>query len=401
MGFESGVKPAASGDHGEATFGSGAASISFQNTTVHSGTYAMRVNTSATSAWINLQAPDSAGSGVSLYRSIRFFLRVASLPSANARLISVNGGSNESLYLNSDGTLSVARSTTKDATSVNTLSADGQWHAIELDTGWSSGNGRRVYVDGVEWASANTTAATAGTIVNIGIFDSCNSDVYFDDIVCEDSTLSSIWSNWKVTWMPVVSDNSRGTWTGGAGGTTNLYDALNNIPPVGVAAGSDTNTSQIQSASSSGTDAYDANIQDYTTHGIGAADTIRAVMGLVVHAEGVATGTKTGDIQIVSNPAAAARTFQYGRDIGAAATYVDNWAGAISQVTESPSVTLGTSPVIRVRKTDTGTRETHVCWLGMYIAWTVASGPVQDTPELRGRPFGLHGAQHIQQLLAQ
>lgn len=380
MGFESGRAPSATSNDGEILHPGAGSAASFQATTVRSGAYALRCNASAAQMYLRIQQRDSAGAFTSFCQSARFALRVGALPSANTQIFRQHDGTNvqDCLYLNTDGSLSVARNTTVDATSANALSADGLWHLIEFDCGWNGGSGRRVYVDGVEWATNNATASTPRNRAEFGVCIAATADLYFDDLVVEDDTLASLWPDWKVIWLPAISDSAIGAWTGGAGGTTNLYDALDNVPPVAVAAGSDTNTSQIQSASGSGTDAYDANVRSYATAGITAGDTIRAVQALAVHAEGVATGTKTGDLQIVSNPAASAKTFAYGNDNGLAGTYASLWKGSVSTAVESPSVTLGTSPVVRVRKTDVGTRETHVAWLGAYVAYS---------PGTKARPF--------------
>lgn len=381
-------------------------SPSFQTTIVRSGAYAMRCNPTATTAYVQIsRRAAGGGTNPSIFQSTRFALRVASLPSATQNILICGSFT---LRLLSTGELVVRSGGVDHATSANQLSADGQWHLIEHDVGWSSGSGSRVRVDGVEWASSTTTAAAVTNVVTIGCASSATSDLYFDDIVCEDASLAVSWADWRVLLLPPISDNNRGNWTGGAGGTTNLWQALDNQPPVGAAAGSDTNTSQIQNAISATYPATaaqrgDFNCRDYATAGIGASDTIRAVQAICNHGEGIATGTKPGGLFIVSNPAQTSpgNDFDYGDDIGAAGTFPTNWKAAVGPVSESPSVTLAISPVVGVFKNVGSTREAHVDFAGVYVAYSPAGAAAQDTPELYGRPYGQHGQSQMTQLLAQ
>lgn len=370
-GFESGETANASNEGGE--FFGFLSTPSIQTSIVRSGTYALRTNPTTNQQWVSIARIPAGGVADATVKSFRMALRVASLPTANvviARCTSSGGVNAQCLWLDTDGKLTLGTgNSTRETTSTNALTADGLWHLIEFDAGWLVGAGKRVFVDGVEWASNVLGTPVAEHVLRIGVQQAtATADLYFDDVICDDASISLL-SDWKVIWLPVISDNAINTWTGGAGGTSNLFDAVNNVPPVALVAGSDTNTSQILCTTNPGT-AYDANVQSYTTAGLTAGDTLIALHALAVHGEGVATGTKTGTVEIVSNPAAATRTFDYGDNAGQATTYPVLWKAAPSVVVASPSVTLGTSPVVRVAKTDTGTREAHVAWLGIYVAYT-------------------------------
>jgi len=205
---------------------------------------------------------------------------------------------------------------------------------------------------------------------------------YVDDIAINDST-GSFQNSWpgdgKVVLLVPISDNQRGSWTGGAAGTTNLWQATNNTPPIGTA--SETDLTQIESADSSpdnATDEYRANLTTYTTAGIGASDTINCLQLHVNHGEDVSTGTKTGKFRLESNPAATGgtyTTFTFGDDISALGTWPTNWVFDSSAVEYNPSVTLGNSPVVALRKTDTGTRVGSVDFVGVYVDYTPATAP--------------------------
>jgi len=173
-----------------------------------------------------------------------------------------------------------------------------------------------------------------------------------------------------------TSDNQVGSWVGGGGGTSNLFEALNNKQPVGVSA-SQTNATQIESTDSSGdnsTDEYRANLEAPTDIGANAGDTLVLIQPIVNHGEESATGTKTGSFGMQANPAEGS----YGGTInpfgpsagGALANYPDqtwrwSWGAALDISAQSPTAV----PVIGLRKTDTGTRVASVDALGAYIEW--------------------------------
>jgi hypothetical protein len=97
----------------------------------------------------------------------------------------------------------------------------------------------------------------------------------------------------------------------------------------------------------------------------------------------VATGTKTGSIRILSNPAdAGAVAFTFGHNVGALGTHPTNWACTPTNFVERPTVDVGTSPQMALRKTDTGSRVGSVELLGVYVdyykvftQWTPAATP--------------------------
>jgi hypothetical protein len=170
-----------------------------------------------------------------------------------------------------------------------------------------------------------------------------------------------------------VSDNARGAnWTGGAGGTTNLFDAIDNTPPVG-ATFNGTNTSQIINAASDTTGNYDANLTDYLTAGIRAADTITLVQPLWALGCSSATATNMARL-LVSNPQSNGGTESTQSTGSIAGTYGSAWRqpSNISHTVYSPSVTLGTQPVIRLGKRTATTRVVGACFMGAYVEYIPA-----------------------------
>lgn len=213
--------------------------------------------------------------------------------------------------------------------------------------------------------------------------------LYIDDIKTNDSagSFNNTWpGDGKIILMLPVSDNARGAWTGGAGGTTNLFDAVNNIPPVGVAEASATNTSQIKNRTTTNPTNCDLNLDTYLNAGLGANDIVNYVELHANHGEDPATGTKAGTVTIVSNPAGSAgSSFNFGDDAGLQGTYIGNWRWTTPNVpstskVDGPTVTLSSAPVVRITCTSgaTGARSASCDFLGMIVDYT----PVAATPSL-------------------
>src|SRR5213079_3376565 len=95
---------------------------------------------------------------------------------------------------------------------------------------------------GLHTASATSVGnASFGWITNPGASKVLN----IDDVAINDisGTTQTSWpGEGNIVLLKPTSDNQIGSWTGGAGGTTNLWDAVNNTPPVGITGGSNTAT---------------------------------------------------------------------------------------------------------------------------------------------------------------
>jgi len=303
-----------------------------------------------------------------------FGLFVASLPSVT-RIIAGGPSGYNYISLKSDGYLEYHDYTgTLIGTSSVALST-ATWYWI----GWrSSTTGASVPLLQVDGTTALTAISADGGVVNfkVGLVGTEASaiDLYFDDIIDDNA---GFLAPSKVALLLPISDNARTTlWTGGSGGTTNLYDAVNNTPPVGSATESDTTQIEHAGGAAGTTDAYDANMTTYTTAGVGASDTVIALRGVIAWGEDIATGTKLLSWSGVSNPSWTGESsidVSTGHGSGAVGTYgtgTDYWNERQSAVVTSPSVTLGTSPVMRVVRPETASRVASVCFMGMYVAWT-------------------------------
>lgn len=207
---------------------------------------------------------------------------------------------------------------------------------------------------------------------------------HFDDVAINDST-GTDQNSWpgegKILNSLATADSARATlWTGGALGTTNLFDAVNTVPPNGKAA--ETDLTQIEHAGGAAgtTDAYDATMQSYTAAGVGASDTITLVQPVLAHAEDLTTGIKLLTFSVESNPAiAAVANFAAGSDVGALSTFPINWTTTPGNIAYAPSVTLGTAPVMRVTRPETATRVASVCYMALVVEYVPAAAAEEIT----------------------
>lgn len=305
---------------------------------------------------------------------IRFYVRITSLPGTARKLLSC-GASGASLRLNTDGTLTVLGSGSVLGSSTTALSDTARWYRIEFGS-FSSTVVLRI--DGIEEVNVGSAESVGA---RLGADDTVASTytAYVDDLVVDDAAWPA---HSFVRMLLPTGDTQVGSWTGGVGGTTNLFDAVNNAPPIGTA--TETDLTQIESIDGSGdnaTDEYRATIATYASAGIVGGDTVLAVAPLIWHGEDVSTGTKTGSVAMVANPNPASyQAFTFGGDIGALGTFPSNWQGTGPALVDSPSVTLSTNPQIAVRKTDAGTRVASICFIGLKVEYRPAAGGATDTP---------------------
>lgn len=351
---------------------------SYSTTQKRTGAFALRCN------------PASGATGGQQYSSsfpayMHFGLYVATLPSVERR---VYGGTPTAGIINvrltSSGTLKIYENATLLGTSSAAFSSPGwHWVGIRQVTGTSQ---VFLQIDGVDEVTATATiTAITGSLGCHGT-EASAIDIYIDDALGDDTGFLQP-SNVD-TALP-ISDNARGSgWVGGAGGTTNLFDAVNNTPPTGVV-DTGTNASQIRNATSAANSDMDFNCETYTTLGIGASDTVLAVQPVIMTGAPVTTSAKQGTIGNASNPAIAQVSLSAGGTSGAfwsgttAGTFPTGWKYSAGTLTISPTVTLGNSPVIRVRQVTSSTRIAMVCYMGLNVAWTPAAAAATFAPPFR------------------
>ena len=367
--------------------GGQAGSGSVQSTTKRSGTYAWQGDSGAGNTALN---GEWSGGGLTLSLGTayywRAYFRVSALPSSDVKILRITTAaliltvkltSAGKIQLWSGDGASQIGSDSADTVSTNT------WYRLELRTLIATGSidEAELRLDGTSVASATGLALseTALSGMQFGWMDApgANKSIYFDDFALND-TAGSFQNSWpgagSVVLLVPTADSQVGSWTGGAGGTTNLWDALNNKPPAGHS--TETNTTQIENADGSPdntTDEYRATMTTYTAAGVGASDTVTLAQLMIWHGEDVSTGAKVGEAWIASNPAEtqpADNINPFGPTGGGAlgiwpTNWRLTWGGGIS----ASGVTKGTAPIAHVRKTDTGTRVASVCALGIYVEY--------------------------------
>lgn len=357
------------------------------------GTASWKCDSGAGNAASYLESAITSADGRTTYLKADFYLPSVTAPSANVYVMHLTdgGGGRLGWQFKTDGTLSPVFGGTNIGTPftpvVNT------WYRLEMGVTLATGANETVEmrVDGVTAYSGTQNAFTATSLTaTFGWGASglsapgANRVIYVDNIVINDSTGANqnTWAgDTRIVLLKPISDNARATlWTGGAGGTTNLWDAVDNTPPVGTA--TETNTTQIEHAGGAAgtTDAYDANLTTYASAGLQYGDTVNCALLFAAHGEDSGTGTKLLNFEVVSNPTiASSGNVTAGGDVGALGTYPSNWAIHVGTLTYAPSVTVGTSPVMRARRPETASRVASVCFMGLLLDYTPNTLPILVT----------------------
>jgi len=334
---------------------------SIENSIVRSGSHSLKV--------LCVPGVTAYHIAISGFLFNRAYIRVTSLPLTTPRVIvgAINTN-NVNIRLTTSGSLSFYVDTTLIGTSSTALVNADKWYRVEWRTGTAS-NVPVLLIDGNTEITDSPSSWTYPGSFGANDIVADTYTAYFDDVASDDSDWCG---EGKVVLLLPISDNARDSlWTGGAGGTTNLYEAVNNTPPIGTA--SETDSTQIEHAggASGTTDQYTANMATYASAGIGAYDIIVSVVGKVVHGEDEAAGTKQLKYHIVSNPSSdASVTFNAGLDAGALGTFPTNWATAVGFPSISyPLVDLNTSPIMRVVRPETASGVASICFMGINVEY--------------------------------
>lgn len=372
------------GPDGSTVAGYGVSGISIDSTVTRWGT-GSSLKIAAVSAAKNAWGLPCAGST----GYFRMWIRFSAFPVTNTRAFLGNDGSSGAAFtpfrvsIRSDGKMVLTVSNTTEFTSVfgcdlaGTAFSLNTWYLLEIYCNNSVAI-TRVRVNGVEITNLVCGTSSSGGASNCfaGALDTVADTFTFflDDFIYDDATADNVWPvspNVRCGLVIPASDAHVGSWTGGGGGTTNLFDGINNLPPTGSATLS--NANQIMSVDTTGnnsTDEYICNMQTYLAAGI--TGVINAVRTAIVHGETASAGTKTGTVEIRTNPTdATVRTFTFGNDSGAQGTYPTGWSsGAISPYTSTTaSPALTSAATMALRKTDAGSRNATVCFLGLVVEY--------------------------------
>jgi hypothetical protein len=362
----------------------GGTAPTIQSATVHGGSFAMRCHPTAAASFAQFrQFKGGATQAYPLFCSVRFYINIAVLPNVNTQIYS--GGTQvatgyQTLQLNTDGSLTILDGAGASASSGSLKLSLNTWHQISLAVNPTDGsNFISVTVDGVLWAQLTSTSGNTAVYVTaqlgVGVLNTSTPtcDIYFDDVLWAND-FAVIGAGQQVLLLP-TADSAIGNWTTGSGGVTNLFNAVKNIPPIGKAAGSETNTSQIRNPNATVPSDYTATCQSYTAGGIAAGSTINAVTGIVSDGVEVAAAT-FGFVFVASNPTQTAPPTQFEFTYGGGATqgtFPTAWATDEGPVSTNPSPTLGTATTATVRKSTNVTSADNACFLGIYVDYLTPS----------------------------
>jgi len=314
----------------------------------------------------------------------------------------LTGGQGISACLTSTGKLQLFNNVTGaqiGSDSNATLVMDGTtWYRIEISITINAGsqiNSCELRLDGVTVASATGLTISISGFMLFGwlLAPGANKSCWIDDVAVNDASGASQ-NSWpdsgKVVLLLPTADSAVGTsWTDSGGASTNLFDSINNTPPIGIADTIANAGHQIRNAGSA-TSSYDATMTTYSAAGISSADTINVLVPLINVGAPVSTQAKTGSYGVASNPTITNIAFVKGVSSdfwrgSAAGTYQTGWGWEKGTVTYSPSVTVGTAPVARV--TITGGSSSRIAmadFMGIYVDYTPAPA-VSDVPDINRR----------------
>lgn len=336
----------------------------------------------------------------------RIYFRVSALPVSSMRILSL-GDEVEFLtaaYLTPTGVIQLWKNVAGSeaqlgSDSVATVAID-TFYMLELYTKAVSGANDEAALrfEGTTVASVTGQTLSESMVTRVymgwaGVgVPAANSIIYIDDVAVNDdqgATHNSWPGQGSIVYLNPISDNARDTnWVAGAGGTSNLFDAVDNEPPAGVAFGSATNTSQIKNTNTADTTGnYDANLTTYANAGITDTDTIKLVQPFAHIGSSSATNV-SGALRVVSNPAGSedAKTAGTGGAIGA---YPSNWHSWWGTAITLPSVVLATSPVLRIGRRGSEASQIHCAGMRLAVEYAPTVYPYKTTPPAQNRigPF--------------
>lgn len=290
-----------------------------------------------------------------------------------------------SIFWGTDGKLALFDTAFAQIGSSSVALSKNTWYRVELKINVpTSGKGTlEASLDGTVFATsatANVGNTAIGHLFCLDTGGTIGGNLFGDDVAINDdqgSSQKSYPGEGKVVLLKPTSDNARVGWTGGAGGTTNLWDAVNNTPPVGVVVGSATDTSQIKDATSNATDTYDANLAAYTTAvasgggGMGANDNI-TLLQAIARGSNSTTTSRTLGVNTQSNPGPGTEG-TVGTGTTAGGTDPTGWTTFGNTIVYAPTPTLGTQPVVRIRKGTASTNSAMFDFLGLHVEYVPAA----------------------------
>lgn len=358
----------------------GAGTIAIDTTTIHKiATKGGLASLKASGGEAVLRATGLFTGAKERWTFYRFYFNVSALPGASKEIFRPIGVGSESLgsvQLLSTGGVRILNDVFETAISEIGKVTKETWNSVEIAV-WAHATEE---AKGKIKARLNLGTTTEVTNVKVSVAapegfrcgwltSEATASIFFDDIAINDETGE------KETGFPAegiighcvpISDKARTGFTAGAGGTEKLWEALDNAPPTGVVLASATNGSQIKDGTSNTTDNVEENLTTYTSLGVGASDTLKVVQGVFASGYSTITSQVTGGA-LASNPEIAEVTKSSGAV--AAATHPTGWSIFRSVITYAPSVTLGSSPVVKLRKGTATVNSAMFEYAALLVEW--------------------------------
>ena len=385
LGAETGAKESEMRDTGLPTTGTG--TLTLDTSVKRSGTRSYKFDSTGANLAIAIKPTFTANA--TIYG--RAYLYITNLPGSDVAVVQMSqgGGAVFQIKITSGGALQLFQNTTQVGSDSSALSTS-TWYRVEWfgNINGSGDDDIALRIDGTVVASGQGAYWASGTFSDctIGWIDTPGASkvMQADDIAINNGTgtrNSSYPGNGSILLSKSTGDNAIGGWRDGFGGSTNVWDGVANIPPAGLDEASQNTTSAIENYVSSATSNFDGNMQSYITAGVPSGSVIVATQGICVHAEDRTTGTNSGAVLIVSNPAESAEvSFTFGNDAGAAGTFPTSWRTAVTAILDYPSVVLGTAPVMRVGKRTATTRPVACCGLFIVFEYQSSAPPIPPRP---------------------
>jgi hypothetical protein len=353
--------------------------MTFDTGTKRTGTRSFKFDTSATTTLQFSVSGPATGRTYYVCGHV-LFPAATGLPGANTRILTFGSSASASysaVIAPSNSTIRLFEGTTTQigSASAATISTD-TWYRLELSVQINAGAADVVELrlDGTTVASTTTgngTDLAPGVLLFGFVSDPGTSEVIFHDDLALNDDQGSVNNTWvgdnKVYALLPTADSADGNWTDGAGGTASIFEAVNNIPPTGVSTATSGATNQAENANSTVPSDYDAEMTTYTAAGIGATDLITAIFPVIEAGSSSTTGSDEILFSVVSNPAIADPGSSNNCDI-VAGTYPASWIRSQGTMSENPTVTKGTAPVMRIEKIVSATRINTCCLMAMNVA---------------------------------
>lgn len=358
----------------------------YTTTDVRSGVYAalFAISTQRKAWGTRLHSIPNGTSGY-----YRFYFRKSANPNDRVQIavaLDSNPSAVASLWLTTSGAIEFVDATGTVVTTSSALS-NNTWYRVEMRVlraaSPTTSNGTwELRIDGTTIGSSTTANLGTNALAQTGFVfgaawisnNTASLDLRFDDLAINDST-GADQTSWpgsgKVVHLLPTADFSATSsgFTDGAGGTTNRYDAVDNVPPNGVSVATSGAANQIESSAvKNTTDNFEATLQTYLAGGLSAGATVTLVRDLYSVAPNSATARSFGMTK-TNNPSAAETTAN--SKATAAGTHANgNWSRITGSVAYAPSVTLSTAPRIKIRKA-TNIAEVASCdYMALIVEYT-------------------------------